>query len=293
MNNFNFLESRLKFPAVDRVGFFVDRCRGKKVLDLGCVQHSVKWATTSPNWLHKKLYDVASYVLGIDYLKPDVDKLRKLGYNIINGDVTKPLHLAEKFDVIISGNLIEHLANFEGFFNNLRDWLSSGGEVLISTANPFYMDQYFYSAFKNSITINPEHTCWIDPIALNQLAERFGFTTSEIYFIKDSWKLGFLILESKNQIYDMFYGEWVRIGPLRIGVIRRIFRKSLTLLYFLYCKVTSKYDFNKYEDPVRVDMLERLIVEKLFQIFWNFYKLFVIKSDINKYELYISVLKLK
>jgi len=293
MANFEFLESRLKFPAVDRVAFVLSRCCGKKVLDLGCVQHSSEWAIRSPNWLHKKLYHVASYVLGIDYLKHDVEKLKRLGFNIIFGDVTKPLHLDEKFDVIIAGNLIEHLANFEGFFNNLKSWISHGGEVCISTANPFYMDQYFYSAFKNSIVINPEHTCWLDPIALNQLSERFSFTTAEIYFIKNSWNLGFLISESKNQIYDMFHGKWVRIGSPRIGVIRRIFRKRLTLFYFLLCRVTSKYDFNKYKDPVRVDMLERLIVEKLFQIFWNFYKLFIIKSDINKYELYISVLKFK
>jgi len=125
--NFDFLESRLKFPPVDRVAFIVSRCHDKKVLDLGCIQHSSEWATKDPNWLHKKLYDVASDVLGIDYLKPDVEKLKKLGYNIVYGDVTKPLQLGETFDVIIAGNLIEHLANFEGFFNNLRNWLSPGG----------------------------------------------------------------------------------------------------------------------------------------------------------------------
>jgi len=141
--------------------------------------------------------------------------------------------------------------------------------------------------------INPEHTCWIDPIALNQLAERFGFTTAEIHFIKHSWKLGFLILESKDQIYDMFHGKWVRIASPRIGIIRKIFRKSLTLLYFLYCKVTSKFDFNKYGDLERADLLERYVVQRFFHLFWGFYKLFIIKSDLNKYELYISVLKLK
>lgn len=294
MTNFKFIETRLKFPPIDRVAFLLSRCSGKKVLDLGCIQHSSEWATKkNSNWLHKKLYDVAHYVLGIDYLEPDVIELRRLGFNIIHGDVTKPLHLVEKFDVIIAGNLIEHLDNFEGFFNNLKNWLSFGGEILISTANPFYIDQYFYTAFKNNIVINPEHTCWIDPIALNQLAERFNFTTKEFYFVKDVWKLGFLISESKTQIYDMFHGKWLRIAPPRIGMIRNIFRKSLTFLYFLYCKFTSRFNFNKYDELEREDLLERYVVERLFQLFWFFYKLFIVKSDLNKYELYISVLTFK
>ena len=31
-------------------------------------------------------------------------------------------------------------------------------------SNPFYREQYFYVAFKNSLIVNPEHTCWIDPL---------------------------------------------------------------------------------------------------------------------------------
>jgi len=291
MTNFEFLKARIKTP-VSRTEFILSRCRGKKVLDLGCVQHSFEMATKNPNWLHKKLYNVAQYVLGIDYLKQDIKKLKELGFNIIYGDVTNPIHLDEKFDIIIAGNLIEHLANFEGFFSNLKTWLSPSGEVLISTPNPFYIDQYFYIAFKKSIFISPEHICWLDPVALNQLAERFGFKTTEIRFIDCSWKLGSLILESENQYYDILNDKWVMSGSLRIGIIRRFFRKSLTLLYFIICKIFSRCDLYKYSDIEQADILERFVVEKSFQLFWNFYKLFIVKSDLNKYEDYISVLKL-
>lgn len=291
--NFDFLEYRLKFPPVDKINFIVSRCRGKRVLDLGCVQHSFKWATNDQNWLHKKISNVASYILGIDYLKSDIKELKKLGFNIICADVTKPLYLKRKYDVIVAGDLIEHLVNFEGFFNNLKNFLSTDGEILIVTPNPFYINRYFYTAFKNSIVVNPEHTCWIDQITLNQLAERFGFTTTEIHYIKDSWNLGFLIQESKNQFYDMHHGKWIKINPSKIGIIRRVYRRSLTLLYFLYCKFTQKRDFNKYDDFERADSLERYVIERFFQLFWNCYKLFIIKSELNKYERYISILKLK
>ncbi|HOE18438.1 MAG TPA: methyltransferase domain-containing protein [Syntrophorhabdaceae bacterium] len=291
MTNDEFLRSRIKQPPVERAAFFSSRCRGKKVLDLGCIQHTSRWAVNDPNWLHKKLYESAGYVLGIDSLEADAVELKRLGFNIIYGDVTKPLHLSEKFDVIIAGNLIEHLSNFEGFFRNVHDWLAPDGEVLISTANPFYMDQYFYSAFRNSIVINPEHTCWLDPVALKQLAERFLFRTTEIYFVKDSWKLGFLIPEGKGQVYDMFDGTWKRTGPYRFGLIRKIFRKYIVFLFRGYCKATSRFNFDRYGEQNWADKLERRIVTKTFSLFWNIYKLFIVRSDLNRYELYISVLK--
>lgn len=291
MTNSEFSKTCVKAP-VNRNEFILSRCRGKKVLDLGCVQHSFEMAAKNPNWLHKKLYNVAQYVLGIDSLKQDVEKLKALGFNINYGDVTKPIHINDKFDVIIAGNLIEHLANFAGFFNNLKNWLSPKGEVLISTPNPFYIDQYFYIAFKKSIFISPEHICWLDPVALNQLAERFGFKTVEIHFIDSSWKLGSLILESESQHYDILNDKWVRIRSPQIGIVRRFLRKSLTFLYFLICKIASKCDLYKYSDIERADILERFFMEKFFQLFWNFYKLFIVKSDLNKYEDYISVLKL-
>jgi len=291
MANFGFLKTRLKAP-VNRTEFILSKCQGKKVLDLGCVQHSFEMATKNPNWLHKKLYNVAQYVLGIDYLKEDVKKLKELGFNIICGDVAEPIPLDEKFDIIIAGNIIEHLLNFKGFFDNLKSWLSPGGEVLISTPNPFYIDQFFYIAFKKSIFISPEHICWFDPVVLNQLAERFGFKTIEIRFIESSWKLGALILESEIHHYDILNDRWIRIGSPRIGIIRRFFRKSLTLLYFLVCKIFSRCDLYKYNELERADILERFVAEKFFQLFWRFYKLFIVKSDLNKYEDYISVLKL-
>lgn len=284
-----FFKEKIKSPPIDRAGLIVSKCRDKKVLDLGCVQHSFKHAKNNQDWLHKKISDVASYILGIDYLENDVKKLKEIGYNVIQGDVTKPLNISTKFDVIVAGNLIEHLVNFEGFFNNLKNWLAPNGEILISTANPFYIDQFFYSAFKKSIVINPEHTCWIDLVALNQLASRFGFSTAEIYFIKEAWKLGYLILEDEYQTYDMLEDRWIRLHG-KISSLRRFIRKIIVILYFLYCKITGR-NFYKYKKLDREDLVERVAINKMFQFFWFFYKLFIKKSFLNKHELYISILK--
>lgn len=290
MNNFDFINNCCK-EEVNRVEFILSKCRGKKVLDLGCVQHSFKWAINSPEWLYKKIQSVAHYVLGVDYLQSDIEELKKLGFNVISGDVTRHLPIEDKFEVIVAGNLIEHLANFEGFFLNLKRLLIPDGIVLISTANPLYFDHYFFSALKNSILINPEHTCWIDPIALNQLALRFGFKIREFHFIKGGWKLKDMIFENKNQTYDMFHGRWIsRTSP---NFFEKILRKILYNLFRLLCKFNSKLNsFNsKYDEDELEDRLYKYFVSQLFQLFWGIYKIFIIRRKINKYELYIALLE--
>src|SRR5688572_12613630 len=122
---------------VSRLELVRELCRGKDVLDLGCVQHDAEQAN-NPAWLHQAVVDVAASVVGVDYSAANVERLRQRGYRVITADVTKPLPIEESFDLIVVGNLIEHLSNFEGLFLNIARHLRPGGRVAISSANPFY-----------------------------------------------------------------------------------------------------------------------------------------------------------
>ena len=65
----------------------------KNVLDIGCVAHT--WKNHNKKyWLHKNLKKYVKTVIGLDYLKDDVDQLNKLGYNIKYGN-------AEKFNLML------------------------------------------------------------------------------------------------------------------------------------------------------------------------------------------------
>lgn len=193
---------------VKKVEFICNACKGKMVLDLGCVRHSADFALADPEWLHKKIKAVARNIVGVDYLPQEVKKLNAAGYDIIYGDVTKPIELESAFDVIVAGDLIEHLTNFEAFFENCTRLLKPDGMLILSTPNPFYSGEFHYVAFKGDYLINPEHTCWIDPQALLQLMSRFDFVIDEIHFIKDSWKLSNIICNSEANEYDILNGRW-------------------------------------------------------------------------------------
>ena len=215
--------------TVSKEHFIQEACRNKTVLDLGCIRHSAEFALKDPDWLHNKIRSVAGKTVGVDYLPAEVEKLAALGYTIVLGDVTRPLPIEDTFDVIVAGDLIEHLTNFEGFFENCTRLLKAGGVVIVTTPNPFYADEFFFVAGKRSYLINPEHTCWIDPQALSQLAERFGYSLSDICFLKQSWHLKDLICENEQNSYDILRGTW-RLDSFT----HKVFRKLASLAFGIF-----------------------------------------------------------
>lgn len=234
------LARQLKAPAVDREAYICNTCTGKSVIDLGCIRHNAEFASTDPNWLHKRIKAVALRVVGVDYLRDEIPKLVALGFDIQYGDVTRPLDIMEQFDVIVAGDLIEHLVNFEGFFDNCKRLLKPGGVLLLSTPNPFFADEYHYVAFKGSHLINPEHTCWIDPLAMLQLVSRFDLQIDHIRFVDKSWRLSRLICNSPASEFDILNGRWSN-NTLSRKVFRRLFGLAFGLMYTPLRWLTGSY----------------------------------------------------
>lgn len=163
-----------------KISFVTTRCRGKNVLDLGCVQHNPR-AYQSRYWLHKAIRAVSSSVIGMDLYEPGVTYLRDKGFDVIVGDAQK-FQLGCQFDVIVVGDLIEHLENLHGFFESCTSHLRTGGKLLISTPNPWYWRHIAKAAFFARVQDNPEHTLWLCPVTLRQLAARHGLTLVELVY---------------------------------------------------------------------------------------------------------------
>lgn len=163
-----------------KIAFAVKHAAGKDVLDLGCVQHNPE-NYRSRFWLHKALVYVANSVTGVDLYAPGVEYLRGKGFNVQVGDV-QDLQLERSFDVIVAGDLIEHLDNFGGFLKGCRRHLSEEGKLLISTPNPWYWKNLVKAAIHREVNNNPEHTCWLCPRTLRQLVARYGFDIVEVQF---------------------------------------------------------------------------------------------------------------
>lgn len=264
-------------------------CTGKRVLDIGCVHHDIENSKLD-GWLHGIVVACAEHAVGVDYLESEIAELSAKGFDVISADVTKPIVVDGQFDVIVVGNLIEHLSNFEGLMDNIRRLLRPEGVALISTANPFYREQYFFSAFKNDILINPEHTCWLDPVALDQLCARFGLVTAEVRWVEERWPISAAILHGERQKINMFTGRWDFYGEA--SAAERLMGPPLKLLLSLLPADRKERIARRYgQDLGRFLYLKMKAF--LFEIFWRIYRLVLITSDLNKHELFISVIERK
>jgi 2-polyprenyl-3-methyl-5-hydroxy-6-metoxy-1,4-benzoquinol methylase len=169
--------------VIEKNALITDLCRNKYVLDLGCIDHSASSAIElGQYWLHKQIKDVAKKVIGVDILVNDALVLNNIGYEIISADVEN-FNLNMTFDVIVAGDLIEHLSNIGIFFENIKKHMSNNSILIISTPNPFNIEQTMAAIFQNRVFVNEQHTVWLSPHNLWEITSRFNLQIIDFHWI--------------------------------------------------------------------------------------------------------------
>lgn len=155
-------------PVPDRTAYLQDLCRGRRVLDVGVVDHTVD----SGQPLHRAVASVAGYCLGVDILEGPVNRLREQGFNVRKCDITRD-DVGEQFDVMVVGEVIEHLGNPAGLFAAGGRVLSPGGRMVLTTPNPFYMARA-RDNLRGRCFDSVDHVTYLFPSGIAELAEREG-----------------------------------------------------------------------------------------------------------------------
>ena len=154
------------------------------MLDVGCTGHVVE--IDSPVWLHRRLREVFPSVAGIDISAENVDLLRRHGYGDVHVQSAESFELREKFDTIVAGELIEHLANPGLFLRQARAHLKPGGRLVLTTPNPFALLFIFYALSKFPKTCeNLQHTCWFCPQTMRELVGRYRLRVEHFELFDD------------------------------------------------------------------------------------------------------------
>ena len=165
------LRAAWREPIADRAEFIVERCRGKRVMDLGCVAHDVE-RMKSPDWLHGRVAAAAASCLGVDVLPEGVARMVEAGYDVVAHDLTQgpgPLADAGPFDVIVAGELIEHVTSLDMLFTAARDLLGPQGELLITTPNP-WAPHRVAAGQRGDCWENADHIMFAFPSGIAELA---------------------------------------------------------------------------------------------------------------------------
>lgn len=159
-----------------------EECKEKKVLDLGVVDHDVEYERRE-NWLHGDIKKVAKELTGLDIDEEAAKILKKKGYNVFAGNA-ESFNLKKKFDVVVAGDLIEHLNNVGEFLESVKKHMTPGSKLIITTPNCLSLSNSIEAFIFGKIKyFNEEHTHWYDESTIKRQLENYNFSVEEISFI--------------------------------------------------------------------------------------------------------------
>lgn len=197
----------------DRMEVIGPLVRGKSVLDCGpggeqVTPEEVWWKDL---FLHGHIKEAASDCIGVDIDETAVKQLREMGYNLEVGNI-ETLEMGQVFDVVVAGELIEHLSNPGLLLDMAKRHLGPDGKLILSTPNAWALGNLARSLFGRKILINKGHVAWYDRVMLEQLLVRHGFKIDEFYWQQrvfrrathlvkwfPHWALNFMVVASLSE----------------------------------------------------------------------------------------------
>lgn len=204
---------------VDRIGFIVESCRGKSVLDIGCLDETAASKRDTEYWLHGRIAAAAREVVGIDNSKAMLGPEMRTAPNSIvyAGDAcdTRVLEArGEGASMIVAGEFIEHLESPVGFLRTLRETLP-GRELIVSTPNGMSAANALMALIGREAQ-HPDHLQVFSYKTLNTLFVRAGFKSFEIIPYK------FIATELKLESRGLLKGAAI-VSEHAIRVIEYVF----------------------------------------------------------------------
>ena len=212
------------FKLVQRVDFIKEICRGRKVLHLGCTNYPYTGdAIANEMLLHFELEKTASEVVGFDLDPRGLEILRSKGSsNLFVADLEQleKVSVEDTFDVIIGGEMIEHLSNPGSFMNGIRRFMRADTKLVITTVNAYCAMRFLIYGLRGkggrNEPVHPDHVSYYSYKTLNLLLERHGLAMNEFYF----YDIGNEHRPFNRWFYNLFNDICVRFSPqLSDGII--------------------------------------------------------------------------
>ena len=129
-------------------------------------------------WIHARLAAVAESIVGLDQSEEGVSWAREQGFEAHAVDAQSQDAVAalalEPADVVVAGEIIEHLDAPGPFLRSMRPLLKPDGLLVVTTPNAYRLLNFLAPA-SGSELIHPDHTAWHSPHTLRNLLTRNGW----------------------------------------------------------------------------------------------------------------------
>jgi len=169
---------------VDRVEFLLRACAGQRVLHLGATDApGTVAALRNGRFLHSRLLEVVASLVGMDNNKAMIDFLRnEFGIDDIRfGEIEEASNYpGDNFDVVVVGEILEHLSNPGQALDALRARVGHGKMLIVTVPNAYSL-KAFLRAIAGHELIHPDHVLHHSLHTLCGLLTRHGFNVTQIF----------------------------------------------------------------------------------------------------------------
>ncbi len=162
---------------VDRVSYIRELCLNQRVLHLGATDApDTQESFATGRWLHSHLDRDASHLVGMDINAEMIQWLSTQGVtNIKYGNIENiEDYPKEEFDVVIAGEILEHLSNPGKALDSLSQIVQPFTKLVITVPNAYSLKGFCRALLKYEL-IHPDHTLHHSPYTLKALLARHQF----------------------------------------------------------------------------------------------------------------------
>ncbi len=170
-----------------RQDFLIDISRDQRVLHLGCVDTGLLDERFAQGLLlHQKLAKVTKELWGFDIDGTGLDFLRGEGFqNLVEGDACYLDQCTElkgvEFDIILAGEVVEHLQNPGLFFQAVQQLMIPGHtKLVVSVPNAFRIDTLLW-LLRGIEYVHPDHNYWFSYLTITNLFKKNNFEIEQVY----------------------------------------------------------------------------------------------------------------
>lgn len=170
---------------VDRADYLIEAIRGRRAAHVGFVDSGCwSYHDRFDSWLHAHLDAAASSLVGLDLDEAGVQRALELGFAAHAVDARDPEAVAalglDPVDVVVAGEVIEHLDDSGSFLEGLHSLVAPGGRLVVTTPNASGLLNAGAAALAGYEVNHPDHVTLYSCFTLTNLMQRHGWEVDEV-----------------------------------------------------------------------------------------------------------------